>query len=727
MCPSNAGDSTPLERSASQASLLDRAREAYGRGALREAVELCEVILRAAPLEYEALTLLGVMAAGSGQLEAAGELLGRAAVARPEHAAAHNNVGNVLKRLRRLEEALGSYERALGLEPRYVEAHYNRGATLHELGRLGGALESYERALALKGDYAEAHCARGNTLRELERLGEALESYGRAVELRAGYLEAHYNRGATLHELKRWGEALESYGRVLELKPTLPEAHYNRGNVLRELKRWGEALESYERAIGLRGTFAAAHLNRGLVLKELKRPEEALESYRRALELEPADADAHNNAGNVLLELRRYEEALGSYERALELAPRNADAHNNRGNVLLELRRLEEALASYDRAIDLSPTLPQAFANRGTALLGQLRVPAALQSYQRAIDLQGEFSTAHYCLGMALLLAGELERGWREFEWRFRDEHSSVFAERHRFKEPRWLGEETLKNRTILVHHEQGLGDTIQFSRYVSELAARGARVIVEVPPELARLMASLEGVWRVVTRGETLPAFDYHCPMMSLPLASGTTLSTIPANMPYLRSTTPQWETWRARLGTSEKLRVGLVWSGGLRPQRPEIWGVNRRRNIALSMLRCLKNSEVEFHSLQKGQSAESELAALVAQGWDGPPIIDHTSLLEDFSETAALIEQLDLVISVDTSTAHLAGALGKPVWLLNRYDTCWRWMLERTDSPWYPTLRLYRQRRDGDWADVLERVAADLRAGLATKREGGRMSEVY
>jgi hypothetical protein len=245
----------------------------------------------------------------------------------------------------------------------------------------------------------------------------------------------------------------------------------------------------------------------------------------------------------------------------------------------------------------------------------------------------------------------------------------------------------------------------------VSLVAELGATVILEVERPLASLLRSLAGVSQLVVRGEeSLPAHDYHCPLMSLPLAFGTTLATIPARVPYLFSDGSKVCWWKDRLGPQTRLRVGLVWSGGFKPSHPEGWPINARRNVPLKELATLRNERIAFHSLQKGEPAESELKALQAAGWQGPDIIDDTALLQDFSDTAALIENLDLVVSVDTSTAHLAGAMGKPVWIMNRFDTCWRWLLDRSDSPWYPTVRLYRQSVAGAWDEVVQRVRTDL-----------------
>jgi hypothetical protein len=337
------------------------------------------------------------------------------------------------------------------------------------------------------------------------------------------------------------------------------------------------------------------------------------------------------------------------------------------------------------------------------------RVDEALDSYDRAIALKSDYASGYVNRALGLLLAGQYERGWADYEWRWKDSSSWVIKEKRNFSQPLWLGQENLSGKTILLQSEQGYGDTIQFCRYVGLVADLGARVILEVPLALSPLLGSLEGLAQLVVHGESLPSFEYYCPLLSLPLAMGTTLAHIPARIPYLAANEERRHIWRQKMGDRARLRVGLVWSGGFRPGRPELWSVNERRNVPLAGFEEFADLDVEFYSLQLGQ-VTSELTQLAGSGWRGPALKDFTGEIRDFADTAALIDHLDLVISVDTSTAHLAGALGKPVWILNRFDTCWRWLIDRDDSPWYPTARLYRQERPGDWPAVLERVRLDL-----------------
>ncbi|HTY48692.1 MAG TPA: tetratricopeptide repeat-containing glycosyltransferase family protein [Steroidobacteraceae bacterium] len=491
-------------------------------------------------------------------------------------------------------------------------------------------------------------------------------------------------------------------------RPQSADEHLRQGIGLLQQGRWAEALTVLEAGLELDAGQALVHLGRGTALLELGRPEEALAGYDRAIDLAPGRADSWMARGRALKELGQREAALRSYDRAIALDANYAEAHCNRASVLHDLDRWEESLESYDRALGIRPQLLQAHANRGVLLQGLQRVDAALAACDAALAIDPSFAQARVNRAMALLLGGDLERGWAEFEWRWRTGASRQPPFERLGARP-WNGE-PLAGRTLLLYPEGGLGDTLQFCRYAPLLAAQGARVILAVQGPLETLLAGLAGPALVVGPQDALPGFEYFCSLLSLPRLLGTTLATVPAQVPYVRAPGARLQQWRARLGPRARPRVGLVWSGGFRAPQLGLWAANRRRNIPLAALAPLNRPDIEFYSLQKGQSARAELAEASAQNWPGPPLIDLTPQLRDFADTAALIEQLDLVISVDTSTAHLAGALGKPVWILNRYDTCWRWLLDRSDSPWYPTARLYRQGSPGDWAGVVARVRADL-----------------
>jgi tetratricopeptide (TPR) repeat protein len=499
------------------------------------------------------------------------------------------------------------------------------------------------------------------------------------------------------------------------LNPHNAVAHFNIGSALQELRRLDAALESYDRAIAIDPGFAEAYSNRSVVLKDLERLSVALASCDRAIAIRPGFAEAHFNRGVVLYQLEQFAAALASYERAIAIRPDYPEAHFNQGIVFSDMNQPKPALASYDRAVASRADYVLAHVNRGNVLKELGRIEAAIAAYDRAIAIKADCAGAYFNRSVLYLLTGQFDPGWADFEWRWENQHRFSISAADK-PQPRWLGRDPLGGNppagwTILLHAEQGLGDTVQFCRYAKLLAERGATVILEAQAPLLKLLEGLKGVSQLVAAGSALPPnIDYQCPLLSLPLAFQTTLGTIPADVPYLKSSPEKVRFWQEKLGERNKPRVGLVWSGGFRPEQPELWAVNSRRNIPLSKLAPLKHPDIEFYSLQKGQPAESELAELRAGGWDGPELVDFTGLLADFSDTAALIECLDLVISVDTSIVHVAGAMAKPVWMLNRFDTCWRWLLDRSDSPWYPTVRLFRQERPGDWDGVVERVSVEL-----------------
>lgn len=424
----------------------------------------------------------------------------------------------------------------------------------------------------------------------------------------------------------------------------------------------------------------------------------ALASYDRALRLRPDFPEALSNRGSTLERLGRFEDALASYDRALALRPDFVDALYNRGNVLRALGRHADAVASYDRAIVLRPNHADAHNNRGQALRDLMRYDEALKSYDAALAAQPQHAMAHCNAAALRLLMGDFERGWAHYEWRWKK--ASVVRLNRTFPQPLWRGGEAIEGRTILIHSEQGLGDTIQFCRYVPLVAAQGAQVIFEVEPPLYALMSQFSGVAQVVRRGDALPAFDLHCPLLSLPLAFGTRLETIPSENAYLHAPAERSGKWQARLGATPRPRVGLVWSGNPKHER------DRERSIALSALLPLVDAGATIVSLQKEVRAED--AAVLKERGD---ILPLGSELGDFADTAALISELDLVVSVDTSVAHLAAALGKPTWILLTHVPDWRWLMGRDDSPWYRSVRLFRQDASCTWDGAIARVGTALR----------------
>ena len=569
-------------------------------------------------------------------------------------------------------------------------AAYQRGATA-EAERL------CRLALDAKPDHFDALYLAGVIAEQAGEAEEAVELLSKAVAVNPSIADAHYNRGVALGELKRTVEALESYERAIALRADYADAYFNRGVALAELDRPTEAVESYDRAIALKPDYAEAYNNRGIAFSRLQRYVEALASYEGAIAHQPDYARAYNNRGVALRELDRSAQALESYDRAIALRPDYAEAYNNRGIALAELDRPEEALESCERAVALRPGYAEAFYNRGNALRDLCRIKEAVDSYERAIALAPAHASAHWNLADCRLLLGDFALGWQEYEWRWKlAQNDNGLRE---FEQSLWLGAQTLKGRTILLHSELGVGDTFHFCRYAKEVAALGANVVLEVQPSLLTLLADLEGVAQVVPRGAPLPAFDYHCPLMTMPLAFKTDLATIPANIPYVRSDPARVAAWREKLGDKRKPRVGLVWSGSMLLK-------NDKRSMALAEMLPLVADWAEWVCLQK-EVGESETGLLASR----PDVRFVGGELQDFADTAALLDLMDILVSVDTGVAHLAGAMGKPVWILLPFIPIdWRWMLDREDSVWYPTARLFRQSANRDWASVIGRVNEEL-----------------
>jgi tetratricopeptide (TPR) repeat protein len=487
---------------------------------------------------------------------------------------------------------------------------------------------------------------------------------------------------------------------ALALRPDFVEAHFNLGNTLRALGQLEEAVACYEETLRLQPRHSLAHNNLGNALRQQGHLEQAAACYRRAIDCKPDHAEAHNNLGNVLTELQRPEEALASLHEALRLQPRFAQAHCNLGNALSKLQRLEEAVLCYQQALRLQPDFAEAHYNLGNARHNLGYFQEALSCYAEALRLQPDHAEAHMNRGVTCLLLGDFERGWPEYEWRWRCEDTPAPA----VKGTAWDGS-PLAGRTILLWSEQGLGDTFQFLRYAPLVKARGGFVIVATRPALSRILACAAGIDRLVPLDEaaTIP-FDVQAPLLSLPWLLGTTLATVPASVPYLSADPHLVARWRQELAPFRGLKVGIAWQGN--PRYP----ADGQRSIPLAEFEPLARvAGVHLFSLQKGHGSE-QLPPLRERF----RVIDLGSHLDEttgaFLDTAAVLENLDLLISSDTAVVHLAGALGVPVWVALSFVPEWRWLLHRQDSPWYPTMRLFRQRQRGNWSELFTRLAGEL-----------------
>lgn len=535
------------------------------------------------------------------------------------------------------------------------------------------------------------------TLHQHGQLSQAQGLYDEILNTYPKQVDCLHLSGVIAYQTRNHQRALDLISKAIALSPNDASFYSNLGLVLKELNQLDAAISSFDKAIALQPGYAEAYNNRGNVLKELKRLEEAIASYDQAIALKENNADAYNNRGVTLKEMKRWDAAIESFDQAIASRADFAEAYSNRGIALKELNQPGKAVECYDKAIALKPGYAEAHSNRGNALRELKLLDAALSSYDRAIALKPDYAEAHWNKSLALLLGGELKKGWREYEWRW--QYDAFTSPRRNFAQPVWLGKESLFGKSILIHCEQGLGDTIQFCRYAARVAELGARVVMEVPRVLVGLLNGLEGVDEWVVAGDDLPDFDFHCPLLSLPLAFATTLDNIPSAQAYLHAEPEKIRPWKNHLGPETRPRVGLVWSGS--PGHKN----DHNRSITLEDLLPYLPSGLDYISLQK-EVRDTDLASLEKQS-----LIKHYGdSLTDFTDTAALCALMDIVLCVDTSVAHLAGALGKPTWILLPFRPDWRWLLDRSDCPWYPSARLYRQTAPGDWASVLEQVKEQL-----------------
>jgi tetratricopeptide (TPR) repeat protein len=511
-------------------------------------------------------------------------------------------------------------------------------------------------------------------------------------------------RARRAFEHGEFAKAERLYAEVLQHHPNNFDALHGLGQINHRRGRLDAALSLFQEALKCDPFRPDGFASLGLVFHALRDFERALVSFDEGLRLEPDDAELLNGRGVALLELRRPCEALEAFDRLLASMPNHPEALGNRANALLRLNRVAEAVAAYDRALELSPNNAPLFANRAAALRRLDRPHEALMSATRALAIKPDLAHARFVEAVARLSLGDFGAGWRAYEARW--QVGWLASQRRDFSAPLWLGEESLAGKTILLHAEQGLGDTIQLARYAPLLAARAATIVLEVQPELVRLLSAMPGVTSVVARKAPLPGYDFHCPLLSLPLACGTTLETIPADTPYLAPGEGDAAAWRARLPRGRSL-VGLVWSG----ERSHDNDLNRSMRLA-TLAPVLDLPGIGFVSLQ--HEVRDEDSGLLRSRGDVSAI---GAAFKDFADTAAAIAALDAVIAVDTAVAHLAGAMGKPLFLLLPFAADFRWLRGRADSPWYPSARLFRQPRFGDWDGAVNALREEL-AQFATRR---------
>jgi len=570
----------------------------------------------------------------------------------------------------RADAALFCFQKAAAMAPQLPQVHYNLGVAFTQHGRNDDALKSFQKAASLAPNFAEAQANLGTALLTAGRLEEAVPALQKAAKLAPGIAAVHNSLGAAFKQQGLLNQSAAAYRAAIALVPDYPEALCNLAAVLCDMGELDDAAAFCRQAIERAPSLAKAHNILGVILRDQGHLAEAEEAFKSAIALAPREPEPYVNLGNLLTAQGQHDQPVRLCRQAALLAPESVEAQNNLGTALYAAGRLDDAITCFRRAVTLRP----------------------------------DRAEGHFHLGMALLAKGDMAAGWREYEWRW--QISRMTAVRRQFEQPAWDGQPA-PGQTLLIHAEQGLGDTLQFCRYAALAAARGLRVILEVQKPLQRLLGTLAGPQTILARGDALPHFDLQAHMLSLPHLFGTVLDTIPADIPYLSADENIAAAMQARLAKVPKtgLRVGLVWAGNSYRYVADMIAVDRRRSIAPSRLApLLAIPGVHFINLQK-------------EGPPAPPefgLTDFMPEIHDFADTAALVSNLDLVISVDTSVAHLAGALGKPVWLLNRFVTDFRWMTHGQNTPWYPTMKIFRQSAADDWDSVIAEAAHELH-GLA------------
>jgi len=560
----------------------------------------------------------------------------------------HQNAG-------RLPDAENLYNHILAAMPEHPIATQLMGVLAYQVGKVELAVEYISKAIEIQPDYAEAHYNLGKALKDLGRMEESVASYKKAIDIKPNDVDSHYNLANTLKDMERFDDAMASYRKAISIKPDFAEAHSNLGVVFKELGQLEDAIECYNQALAIYPDYAEAHSNLGLAQQDLGLQDEAMESYRKALAINPQFAEVHSNLGLALQDQGQVEEAMECYYKALEIKPDHAQAHNNLGLAFQELGQMDRAAQSYNTALSFAPDSPE----------------------------------AHNNMGLFQLLMGDFENGWENCAWRWQTGDKP--AEPRQYDAPFWEGE-PLEGKTVFIYPEQGLGDTLQFARYLPIIEAGGGNVVFEIPSPLHRLFEKSDFAKYMVKEGEVPQQFDCHAPLLDIPQFMKTTFDTIPVQESYYVVEPELQKQWVERLARDEKFRVGIVWAGN--PEHKN----DHNRSIDPALFQLMTDlADVSVYSLQVGKDGE-------AKSVFGTQVTDLAPHFKNFADTAAAISQLDLVVSVDTSIIHLAGALGRPVWTLLPFIPDWRWLMEREDSPWYPSMRLFRQQTRGDWNGVLQ-----------------------
>jgi len=577
----------------------------------------------------------------------------------------------------------------------------------HQDGHLQQAEQLYRLVLQSNPNNPGALHSLGTLAHQIGKHDVAVELIGKAIETNPQVPQFHNTLGLVLEALGKFEQAVLTYQQAVSVKPDYAEAYHNMAIALQSQCQYAAAIEKCREAISIKPDYAEAYNTLAFSQEKQQQYAEAIENYRQALKFKPDFAEAYNHLGVVLNGQGLSSEAIENYRRALQLDPDYAEVYNNLGIALKEREQFAEAITSFEQALQLEHDFAEAYYNLANSLRDEGQCTEAIENYKQAIQNKPDYAEAHWNMSLTLLLSGNYMEGWKGYRWR-RNADLKILTDFHRSGKPRWDGSD-FKDKRLFVHFEQGLGDNIQFVRYLPRVKARGGTVIFETLKPLIGLLQGFPGIDELIEYcppNKASVKFDVYTSLLDLPNIFGTTLETIPAEVPYIYADPAKAKHWRSKL-TGPDFKVGIVWAGS-----PE-HGNDRYRSCKLEFFKPLtKIDGVRLFGLQKGKAATQmdELA-------DTIPVTNISKEFEDFTDTAAAIENLDLVISVDTSVLHLAGAMGRPVWTLLPFVPEWRWMLDREDSPWYPTMRLFRQSNWNRWDHLFQQVAEELK--IMVKRQ--------
>lgn len=674
-----------------------RAFAEYSAGNFTLAAEICSKILCTKSDHFDATHLLAVLRAKKKEFADAERLYAAALRIRPDNAEVWNNSGVNLQAQKRFEEAAANFSNAVELRPNYLDAWNNLGLAQKALNRSNDALHSFSRALEIDPEYISCLSNRGNIYSHLGRFAEAISDHTRAVELNPKFAEGYNNRGSVYLTKRRMAKALEEFDRAIEVREDYFEAWSNRGIALQHLERWEEAIASYDRALAINPLYADGWNNRAVALQELKRSTDALASADRAIDLRPQYPEAFYNRGITLRSLNRFIEAEASYKEALRLRANYPEAHTNLGNVYRELNRPFEAIDEYRKSIRLRPEDHVAWCHLGTVLHETAQPEEAAKCFEASLARKPDYVDGHWNRALIHLMQGNLAEGWDGYESR---RQKKDIWQGPTFPGTEWNGDMKPGTR-VFVYAEQGLGDTLQFVRFAYLLAEKGLKIIINCPRRLHALLEGRENVEIIKQDGKVV--CDFHVPMMSIPWHIKAGMADLCTHRPaYLYAEPARVRRWSKKL-PQNGFRVGIVWQGS-----PE-HDVDRGRSFPLAMYEPIARIPgVHLISLQKNAGAE-QVAAL--NGRFPVTVLDDFDEGPDaFLDTAAVMMNCELIITSDTSVAHLAGGLGRPIWMALKRVPDWRWFADRPDSPWYPSMRLFRQKIMGDWTPVFDEIAREL-----------------